>query len=419
MEAITITFNPSRLKPGNFSMSSVPTAPNRIVSIDAFRGLVMFLMLAEVLHIASVAKNFPESELWQTLKFHTSHVEWAGCSLHDLIQPSFSFLVGVSLPFSIASRLGRGQTFGRLLLHAMMRSIWLIALGIFLRSTHRQMTYFTFEDTLTQIGLGYTFLFLIGWTRRAWVPWAAIAGLLVGYWIAFAVYPMPPDGFDRTMFNVKADWPHDADGLMAHWNKNTNLAAAFDHWFLNLFPRESAWTYHPGGYATLSFIPTLATMLLGLVAGQWMQAGYPARGLLTRLAMASACCFALSVGLEAAGICPIVKRIWTPAWTLYSGGWCFAILWSFVILFDLLPLRVLAFPFVVIGANSIFIYTIAHLIEPFVKSSFHIHLATLQHWNLLPEIAKEYKPLLEGAGVLVVYWLILYFMYRKRWFIKL
>src|SRR6056297_1845912 len=98
--------------------SSSTTIPGRLASIDAFRGLVMFLMMAEVLHLAGVAVAIPGSPLWQALGHHQSHVEWIGCSLHDLIQPGFSFLVGVSLPFSLASRSGRGQSRRRMVLHA-------------------------------------------------------------------------------------------------------------------------------------------------------------------------------------------------------------------------------------------------------------------------------------------------------------
>src|SRR6266849_6763625 len=104
---------------------------------------------------------FPESRLWAIVAFNTTHVPWQGCSLHDLIQPAFSFLVGAALPFSIASRRAGGQSFRRMLGHAAWRSVVLIALGIFLRSMDRRQTYWTFEDTLTQIGLGYTVLFLL------------------------------------------------------------------------------------------------------------------------------------------------------------------------------------------------------------------------------------------------------------------
>lgn len=134
----------------------------RLASIDAYRGLVMFLMMAEVLRLSRVAKGLPGNEIWQVLAYHQTHVEWVGCSLHDLIQPSFSFLVGVAVPFSIAGRMAQGQSSIRMLLHALWRSLVLVLLGVFLRSVGKPQTYWTFEDTLSQIGLGYPFLFLLG-----------------------------------------------------------------------------------------------------------------------------------------------------------------------------------------------------------------------------------------------------------------
>ena len=134
------------------------------------------------------------------------------------------------------------QFFGRLFGHSVYRALLLVALGIFLRSQARPQTYFTFEDVLTQIGLGYVFLFLLAWTRPA-VQWAAAAVILVGYWAAFALYPLPPAGFDTTLVGVPANWPHHLTGFAAHWDKNTNLANAFDQWFLNLFPRERPFVF--------------------------------------------------------------------------------------------------------------------------------------------------------------------------------
>ncbi|MDF1789158.1 MAG: hypothetical protein P1U82_25080, partial [Verrucomicrobiales bacterium] len=94
----------------------------RVASIDAFRGFVMLLMMAEVIRLGRVAEAFPDSGFWEFLAYQQSHVSWVGCSLHDLIQPSFSFLVGVALPFSIASRVARGQSRGVMLGHALWRA---------------------------------------------------------------------------------------------------------------------------------------------------------------------------------------------------------------------------------------------------------------------------------------------------------
>src|SRR3954447_25031272 len=101
----------------------------RITSIDAFRGFVMFLMLAEAMRLWTLHDAFPASRFWAIVAYNTTHVPWQGCSLHDLIQPAFSFLVGAALPFSLATRRARGESFRRLLGHALWRSVVLILLG--------------------------------------------------------------------------------------------------------------------------------------------------------------------------------------------------------------------------------------------------------------------------------------------------
>lgn len=407
--------------------------PPRITSIDAYRGLVMFLMMAAVMRLYDIAKDphFHEEMsgkpgwvqiTWETISFHTNHVKWSGCSLHDMIQPSFSFLVGVALPFSLASRMAKGQGFWRMFFHAIVRALLLIALGIFLRSTHAKQTNFTFEDTLTQIGLGYVFLFLLGYVRPVW-QWVAFGVIVVGYWALFALWPLPPEGFDPTTLGVRPDWDQNYVGFFAHWNINTNPAAAFDRWFLNLFGRENEFIGNGGGYATLSFIPTLATMILGLIAGNWMKEGLSKKALWLRLFLTGVVLTAAGLGAEAAGICPIVKPIWTPAWTLYSGGICFLFLLAFTMLFDNgSPLRVLAFPLVVIGANSIFIYCAYHLTSGWVKETLQIHLALPErYWGFktYEVFGPMYATAVRGAIVLLVYWLVLLWMYRKRVFVKI
>ena len=138
-----------------------PAPPKRLLSLDIYRGLVMFLLLAEHLHIGQVVKSGQAGAIWTFLHEQQSHVEWVGCVLHDLIQPSFSFLVGAAVAFSVANRRERGQGLGRMAWHALSRAFILITLGILLRSIGRPQTYYTFEDTLTQIGLGYGFLYLL------------------------------------------------------------------------------------------------------------------------------------------------------------------------------------------------------------------------------------------------------------------
>jgi heparan-alpha-glucosaminide N-acetyltransferase len=391
--------------------SGADAAPARIGSIDAYRGLVMFLMAAEVLELRSIAKNVP-TDFWKFLAWHQTHVEWAGCTLHDLIQPSFSFLVGVALPFSIASRLARGQSKWWMTLHALWRAILLVLLGVFLRSMSRDQTNWTFEDTLSQIGLGYLPLFLLGFTRQRW-QWVALAVVLVGYWGYFAFAPLPAEDFPYADYGV--DEKYNFAGFAAHWNKNSNPAWSFDQWFMNLFPREKPFTHNGGGYSTLSFIPTLGTMILGLIAGGWLRQPVSAWTKFGWLMIAGGLCLAAGWILHETGLAPAVKRIWTPGWTLYSGGWCFFLLAAFYGVIDCGKLVSWSFPLRVIGANSILAYIMAHGWENFIIRSFHIHFGK----DVFRVFGEAYEPLVAGATVLAIFWLILFWLYRQRIFIRI
>lgn len=369
-----------------------PAKPPRIGSIDAYRGFVMLLMLGEVLHLAAVAKALPQSAFWRILAEQQRHVAWAGCSLHDLIQPSFTFLVGVALPFSLASRSFQGQAAWKTNLHALWRGFVLVLLGVFLRSLHGNQTYWTFEDTLTQIGLGYPFLFLFG-KRSPATQMTVLAAILVGYWAWWAAHPLP-DG---------------AVNFARHWNVGTNPAADFDRWFLNLFPRRSpADGSHP--YYTLNFIPTLGTMLLGLVAGRWLREKFSVNQRLCRMLAAGIALVAAGLALHFAGLCPLVKQIWTPGWTLFSGGVCFLLMAAFYFLVDLRGWRAWAFPLIVIGTNSIAAYLMSFLIANFVREALQRHFGT--GWPMA--FGKSYAPLVQGLAVLLAFWLILWWMHRRK-----
>jgi predicted acyltransferase len=391
-----------------------PARAARLVSLDAYRGFVMLLMMAEVLRLSRVSRALPGSGFWAFLAHHQSHVEWIGASLHDLIQPSFSFMVGVALPFSLAARRAKGQSDSQMALHAFARAFILICLGIFLRSVNRPMTYFTFEDTLTQIGLGYGFLFLLG-MRSTRVQWAAFAVILVGYWLAFALYPAPPAGLDTTAVGVAADWPHWMSGFAAHWNKNTNLAWRFDLWFLNLFPREKPFAFNGGGYATLSFVPTLGTMILGLIAGNVFRGQRDSWGKVKWFVCAGLIGLLSGWLIGRLGICPVVKRIWTPSWVLFSGGWCFLLMAAFYTLIDVKGFKRWAFPLMVIGMNSIAAYCIAELTQGFFSETLKTHLGQ----NTFKAFGEAYESLLLGGLVLLVYWGILFWMYRRKIFLRI
>jgi len=386
----------------------------RVPSIDAFRGFVMFLMLAEVMRLWTLHDAFPSSGFWAAVAYNTTHVPWQGCSLHDIIQPAFSFLAGASLPFSIASRQAKGETFGRMLVHTLKRSAILILLGIFLRSMERPQTYWTFEDTLTQIGLGYTLLFLLAFASLR-VQAGVFVAILVGFWAAFVLYPLPGATFDYAAVGVPAGWPHLYSGFLAHFNMNSNLSWAFDTWFLNLFPRDSPFRFNDGGWSTLSFIPTLATMMLGAWSGAWLKSSRATGEKLKGLVVSGVALTFAGLLLQWLHVCPIVKRIWTSSYTLYSGGLVLLILAGFYAAIEMRGWKRWSFPLMVIGANSIAIYVMSWTMEHFVSESLATHLGRAPLLLLGP----AFEPVLRGVAVLLVFWWILHWMYRKKIFIKI
>jgi heparan-alpha-glucosaminide N-acetyltransferase len=407
-------------QPTTVSVAAPPAPPSgaatttRITSIDAFRGLVMFLMLAEVMRLPALRRAFPGSTFWSIVAYNTSHVPWQGCSLHDLIQPAFSFLAGAALPFSIASRHSKGESFNRMFGHVVWRSLALIFLGIFLRSMSRSTTNWTFEDTLTQIGLGYPLLFLLAFTSLR-IQVIAFVTILVGFWAAFVLYPLPGPDFDYTAVGVQAGWPHLYSGFLAHFNKNSNLSWAFDVWFLNLFPREKPFLYNGGGWSTLSFIPTLATMMLGLWTGAWLKTPRSTTEKLKGLVIGGVALTFAGLLLQWLHINPIIKRIWTSSYTLYSGGLVILMLAGFYALIEWKGWKRWSFPLLVIGANSIAIYVMSWTIEHFISEALVRHFGTAPFAIAGP----PFEPVLRGIGVLIVFWLILYWMYRRKIFLRI
>jgi heparan-alpha-glucosaminide N-acetyltransferase len=146
-----------------------------------------------------------------------------------------------------------------------------------------------------------------------------------------------------------------------------------------------------------------------------MAAFYGSPNPVQKLLLGGAGGLAAGLLLHGAGICPVVKRIWTPSWTLFSGGLCFLFLAAFCWIIEARGYKKWAFPLVVIGMNSIAAYLIAHMMPEFLISTFSIHLGP----HAFAIAGAALQPLLEGVAMLAVYWLVLYWMYRKKLFLRI
>jgi predicted acyltransferase len=407
----------------------------RLLSLDVFRGFIMIMLASAgfgILQFSKVPESAPVWEscnyaLWQKIGFCMSHPPWishfyvVGVTFWDLIQPAFMFMVGVAMPYSYASRARSGQSERKLFLHALWRSFLLVILGVFLASKHTMSTTWQFTNVLAQIGLGYTFLYLM-MSRSAKVKIGIFAAILIGYWLFFALYTVPED-FDYAA--VKAVGDTVLEGRFAPWSKNANAAIAFDRWFLNLFPQPGSkpFVFNGGGYATLNFIPSIATMMLGVFSGQLLRTQHNPRRKLGLLIGLGATCMVLALLFST--VCPIVKRIWTPSWVLFCGAHVIWMLAFFYWVFDLLPMKEklrqgLAFPFIVIGMNSIAIYMLSQLMHPWICKTVRTHLGGFFE-TLLGEgiLAKNmYGRPFDSIAAFIVLWLIALWMYKRRIFIK-
>ena len=430
---------------------AAPSQPSseRLVSLDAYRGFIMLAMASAGLGISRVAKELHGT--WDTVAAQVDHVPWVGCAVWDLIQPAFMFMVGVALPYSYASRAARGQTGGQMFRHAVSRSLILVALGVFCASASSKQTNFLFTNVLAQIGLGYTFVFLLrgrGVAMQAGAiaaivaltcalfllypapqPPTADAGSVNNVDDAASVVPAPPAEFDYVGYALPKDWPL-MSGAAAHWNKHANVAAAFDLWFLNLFPRDKPYTLDvkDGGYQTLNFLPSLITMALGLMVGELLRGQRSRRAKL--LVMLAAGAVLVAAGLLGHWLgCPIVKRLWTPSWALFSGGLVVWMLAAFYAVVEMAGWRRWTFPLVVVGMNSIVIYMMAQLMKPFTWHTLQIHLGWLMSRGPVDAVLRwlfgsdgfpaVYLPIVECGSVLMVFWLICLWLHRQKIFVRI
>jgi len=404
------------------STSPKPAAESsRLLSLDAYRGAIMLLMVSAGLGIPTVAKSFTHSEIWQELAHQTDHVVWGGCSLWDLIQPSFMFMVGVAIPYSHASRLAKGQSRLTIAAHVVWRALFLVLLGIFLIS-HQRRTDWTFVNVLTQIGLGYIFVYaLVG--RGLVVQLVAAAGVMLVHWLMFYLYT-PREIFDYAFYGYTPDKFTPYTGLFAHWNPLNNGGAELDVLWLGLFPRvrPADDLLNHGGYVTVNFISSMATMIFGLIAGEFLRrADLTAKRKLSWLIIAAGGFLAVGYGMSHS-VCPSVKRIWTPSWAVFSTGWTFAFLAAFYGVIDVAGLKGWEWPLRVVGMNSIAVYCMSMLMKPWVTATLQRHLGssifkgTYFGKTLFHEV---FAPIAAAATFTFIVWLVAAWMYRRKIFIRI
>jgi len=352
------------------------TPGGRLVSLDAYRGFIMLLLVSEGFGFAAL-QHYPH---WAWLAAQTDHVPWEGCRFWDLIQPAFTFMVGVAMPFAFARRRMRGATEPAVFGHVAYRSLMLILLSNLYSNWGEPRLSLQLINVLSQIAFGYMICYLI---TRLQFRYQLMAGLamLVGFWALFAIFPGPK----------------------GPWSQTGNIGALIDSKLLGY--------NYEGYYTTINFIGNAVTILFGCWTGMLLRSG---KSHAFTLGVLAACGVAgLALGAALAPINPMIKRLWTASFTFFSAGWVILMLAAFYWLIEVKGTRRWAFPFIVLGMNSIFIYSLGQIgIKGWVNhgvGSFTKDFRFLGDLGAIPQ----------SILVLAILWYVCYWLYRRKIFFKI
>ena len=365
----------------------VAAAPERLGSLDAFRGFIMLWIIGgEGLMVGLAALG--HNRVIDTIVYELSHTPWQGLRFYDCIWPCFMLMVGVSVPLSFAKR-SLTQTYHQQLAHAAKRSIVLFLLGSVRESVLVGSPYLIeLSSALQPIAIAYFVAVLV--VRKSWRFQALLgAGILAGYALVLAFIPAP--GISAGSYELNHN--------LVHWVDIALLGQA--HW--------DRWPYAPEGWGTvLSTIPTISTTLLGLLIGKLLMSAHAKQSKAKFIGGIGLVC--LAVGYAISPVVPVVMKMWTTSYGLISAGWACLMLLFFYWLIDMRGYRKWAFPFLIIGMNAIFIYMFTSLVH--LDSMVNVFTKELAVW--LPKAGL----LFQQVAVLVVEWLILFWMYKRNVFVK-
>ena len=364
---------------------TIKPVAGRIVSIDALRGFTMLFIIGGGGFFSSFYKVWPNS-FTENLAKNMDHAGWEGFYFLDLIFPLFLFLVGLILPIVILGRLEKGDSPRRMYLHILKRTLVLIFLGLvnygLLRCDWATMRW---SSVLGRIGICYFIASLLlihtNWRTQALVVFV----ILVGYWAAVMFIPVP--GYGPGVLTP--------EGCLTTWLDQKLIPGTLG---LGLYDRQGV----------LSTFTALATTLIGVLAGHWLRSersmnqktlGFVIAGLVT-----------LTAGWIWGKFFFISRNVWTSSFVLYSAGWCFLLLAFCYWIIDVKNYKKWTFFLVVIGMNAITIWVGQRLID-FEFTANALFLGFSKYLGIL-------APIFLALSVLLLKWLFLWFLYRRRIFLK-
>jgi predicted acyltransferase len=362
--------------------------PQRLYSLDALRGFDMFWIMGaeEIFHGLAQATNSP---FWNAISLQFTHPDWNGFHFYDLIFPLFLFIAGVATPYSVGRELEKGKSKKQVVWRVVKRGLILVLLGIIYNNGLKIIPFsqIRFASVLGRIGLAYMFanIIYIYTNQRGQIIW--FFSILIGYWLLLKFTSAP--GFPMGDLTMQGNFASYIDRL--------------------LLPGKLYLGIHdPEGIT--STIPAISTGLLGILAGNLLK-NSPLKPKYKAYRLAVTGIVSIILALIWNLDFPINKNLWTSSFVLNVGGISLLLLALFYFIIDVLGYKKWAFFFKVIGMNSILIYMSGGFIDwSYSTNSFFQWIGQLA--------GNPFNVVIMAFCFVGIKWLFLYFMYKKKIFLR-
>ncbi len=367
-------------------MDNLVSSSKRLVSLDTFRGITMFLLIAEAAFVyESLLEAFPEPGLLNSIFTQFTHHPWNGLRFWDLIQPFFMFIVGVAMPFSLNKRLANHENRAEVTKHILKRCFYLFLFGTGLHCIYSGKLVFELWNVLTQ--LSFTILVTYFLIKK---PWKVQLGVSIGLLLLTE--------FLYRIYNPTVPYEHGSN-------------------FGNYIDMILMGKINNGGWVAINCIPTAAHTIWGAICGNLLLSKKSDQVKIKILVIAGAVALVIGYGLDLSGLTPIIKRISTSSFALASGGWALLALAFSFWLIDVKKYQSKAFPFIIVGMNSIFIYLFAEMLgHRWLNRTIGIFTTGF----LEPVGFGEHGlAIITALFTLLAMWGLCLFLYRKKIFFKI
>ena len=362
----------------------------RLLSLDFFRGLTMFLLIAEGTGLWWTLVQDPiHGTFLEHFFIQFEHHEWHGLRFWDLIQPFFMFIVGVAMPFSYRNRILKGESHGTITRHIIQRSFILLAFGVGLHCGYNKKLVWELWNVLSQLAVTIPIAYFL-MKYPAKVQLAVSVFLLLITDLLYRNFPI--------------------EGYNQPWVIDKNFGSWMDMVLMGKINNG-------GGWVAINFIPTAAHTIWGVLAGQILIKDVSQNYKFKTLLISGAIALIIGFGLDWTGITPIIKRIATASFVFASGGWALIGLALSYWLIDIKGYKNWIFIFTVVGTNSIFIYVFFQTVGgQWLNQFIAIFSKGMLHWTGASDFVLN---LFTCLVILAAEWGLCYWLYKRKIFFRI